>query len=56
MRNSGFVYAKRNAQIRAENLQVTLQLISAFVFTTQIVQSPYFLHIKSQASSNSLWL
>ena len=32
------------------------QLISAFVFTTQIVQSLYFLNLKFQASSHLLWL
>ena len=35
---------------------VTAQLISAFVFATQIVQSLYFLNPKFQASSHLLWL
>ena len=35
---------------------VTAQLISTFVFTTQIVQSLYFLKPKFQASSHLLWL
>ena len=35
---------------------VTAQLISAFVFATQIVQSLFFLNPKFQASSHLLWL
>ena len=35
---------------------VTAKLISAFVFTTRIVQSLYFLNPKFQASSHLLWL
>ena len=35
---------------------VTAQLISAFVFATQIVQSIKFLNPKFQASSHPLWL
>ena len=35
---------------------VTAKLISAFVFTTRIVQSLYFLNPKFQASSYLLWL
>ena len=35
---------------------VTVKLISAFVFATQIVQSLYFLYPKFQASSHLLWL
>ena len=35
---------------------VTAQLISAFVFASQIVQSLYLLNPKFQASSNLLWL
>ena len=46
-------YAKTKTQI---SCAVTAQLISAFVFATQIVQSPYFLNPKFQASSHLLWL
>ena len=35
---------------------VTAQLISAFVFTTYIVQSVYFLNCIFHASSHLLWL
>ena len=35
---------------------VTAKLISAFVFTTWIVQSLYFLNPKFQAASHLLWL
>ena len=35
---------------------VTAKLISAFVFATRIVQSPYFLNPKFQASSHLLWV
>ena len=35
---------------------VTAQLISAFVFATQVVKSLYFLNLKFQASSHFLWL
>ena len=38
------------------NREVTGKLISAFVFTTQIVQSLYFLNPKFQASSHLLCL
>ena len=40
----------------ADQLCRTAQLISAFVFTTQIVQSLYLLNPKFQASSYLLWL
>ena len=35
---------------------VTAKLISTFVFATRIVQSPYFLNSKFQASSHLQWL
>ena len=35
---------------------VTVKLIRAFVFVTQIVQSLYFLNTKFQVSSHFLWL
>ena len=35
---------------------VTVKLISAFVFATQIVQSLHFLNLKVQASSHLVWL
>ena len=35
---------------------VTVQLISAFVFTIQIVQSLFYLNPKFQASIHLLWL
>ena len=35
---------------------ITAKLVSAFVFTTRIVQSLYFLHLKFQASGHLLWL
>ena len=35
---------------------VAAQLISTFVFATQIVQSPFFLNPKFQASSLLLWM
>ena len=38
------------------DFKVTVKLISAFVFATQIVQSLYFLNLKYQASSHLLWL
>ena len=40
----------------ADQLHVTAKLISAFVFATQIVQSLFFLNMKSRASSYLLWL
>ena len=45
--NRIFAYAKTKAQI---SCAVTAQLISAFVFTTHIVQSLYLLNPKFQAS------
>ena len=36
--------------------KVTAKLISAFVLATQIVQSLFYLNLKSQASSHLLWL
>ena len=47
------IYAKTKAQI---SCAVTAQLISAFVFATQILQSLYFLNPKFQASSHLVWL
>ena len=46
-------YAKTKAKI---SCAATMQLISAFVFATWIVQSLYFLNPKFQASSHLLWL
>ena len=46
------IYVKTEAQI---SCAVIAQLISAFVFTTQIVQS-LFLNPEFQASSSLLWL
>ena len=48
-----FAYAKTKPQI---SCAVTAQLISAFVFATQIVQSLFILNSKFQASSHLLWL
>ena len=48
-----FAYAKTKTYI---SCAVTTQLISAFVFATQIVQSLYLLNPKVQASSYLLWL
>ena len=45
--------AKTKPQI---SCAVTAQLITAFVFATQIVQSLFFLYPKFQASSYLLWL
>ena len=53
MRKPVYAYAKTKTQISCAE---TAQLISAFVFTTQIVQSLYFLKPKFQASSHLLWL
>ena len=52
MRSRIFAYAKTKAQI---SFAVTAKLISAFVFTTRIVQSLYFLYLKFQAASHLLW-
>ena len=51
--NKRFAYAKTKTQI---SCAVTAQLISAFVFATQIVQFLHFLNSKCQASSHLLWL
>ena len=48
-----FAYAKTKPQI---SFAVTANLISAFVFTTQILQSLYFLNPRFQASSHLQWL
>ena len=53
MRKRLFANAKIKALI---SCAVNAQLISAFVFATQIVQSLYFLNPKFQASSHLLWL
>ena len=53
MRNRLFAYAKTKTQI---SCLVTAQLISAFVFATQIVQFLFFLNLKFQASNHLLWL
>ena len=46
-------YAKTKTQI---SFTVTAKLISAFVFTTRIVQSLFYLNLKFQVSSHLLWL
>ena len=46
-------YAKTKTQI---SFAVTAKLISAFVFTTRILQSLFFLNPEIQASSHLLWL
>ena len=51
--NPLFSYAKTKPQISPV---VTAQLISAFVFATEIVRSLHFLNLKFQASSYLLWL
>ena len=54
-----FAYAKTKRQIRCavNSCAVTAQLISIFVFATQIVQSLFFLlNPKCQVSSILLWL
>ena len=53
MRKPAFAYAKTKTQI---SCAVTAQLIIAFVFATQIVQSLFFLNPKFQASSHLLLL
>ena len=53
MRKPFFAYAKTKTQI---SCAVTAQLISAFVFGTYIVQSPFYLNPKFQASSHLVWL
>ena len=51
--NRLFAYTKTKTQI---SFVVTAKLISAFVFTTRILQSLYFLNPKFQGSSHLLWL
>ena len=51
MRKPDFAYAKTKAQV---SRAVTAQLISAFVFATQIVQFLYSLNLKFQGSSHLL--
>ena len=51
---TGFLHMRKTkAQI---SFAVTVKLISTFVFTTQMVQSLYFLNPKFQASRHLLWL
>ena len=45
-----------NENKNADQLRGNRELISAFVFSTQIIQSPYFLNPRLQASSHLLWL
>ena len=52
--NLHFAYVKRKTQISCA--VTTAQLISAVGFAIRIVQSPYFLYTKFQASSHLLWL
>ena len=52
MRKLLFAYEKTKAQI---SCAVTAQVISTFVFTTQIVQFLYCLNAKFQASNHLLW-
>ena len=52
-RKPAFAYVKTKPQT---SCAVTAQLISAFVFATQIVQSLFFLNPKFKASSHLLWL
>ena len=52
-RDTSFAYAKTKGQI---SCAVTAQLISTFVFVTQIVQTLCFLNPKFQASSHLLCL
>ena len=51
MKSPVFAYVKTQAQISCvvTSCMVTAQLISAFVFVTKIVQSPFFLHFKPLA-------
>ena len=53
MRKLAFYICKNKG---ADQLQGTVQLINAFVFGTQRVQSLYFLNPKFQASSHLQWL
>ena len=48
VRKPNFAYAKTKAQI---SFAVIAKLISAFVFSTRIVQSPFFFNPKFQAAS-----
>ena len=53
MRKTDFAYAKTKEQI---SFAITAKLISAFVFTTRIIQFLFFLNPKFQASSHPLLL
>ena len=50
---TGFLHMLKQTQI---SFTVTAKLISAFAFTSQIVQSLFFLKLKFPASSHLLWL
>ena len=51
-----YIQKQRRSIFKNKDADQTTKLISAFVFTTQIVQSLYFLNLKFQASSHLLWL
>ena len=53
MRKPAFCISENKDRI---SCAVTAKLISAFVFATGILQSPFFLNPKFQASSHLLWL
>ena len=53
LRKQNFGYAKTKMQI---SFVVTAKLISAFVYTTYLVQFLHFLNTKFQVSSHLLWL
>ena len=53
MRKPAFCICENKGQI---SCAVTAQLISAFVFATQIVQSLFFLNPRFPASNHLLWL
>ena len=53
MRKPAFSYGKTKTQI---SFAVTAKLISAFVFSTRIVQSLHFLYTKFPAPSHLVWL
>ena len=47
---------RSNCAADQRSCAVTAQLISAFVFTIRMVQSPFYINPKFQASSHLLWL
>ena len=55
MRKPDFSICENKDADQLRGNQVSVKLISAFVFATQIVQSIYFLNPKFQASSYLLW-